>query len=221
MRYFVGVTVLVLLVGGAVWAERTGSFWDDAKVSQTSAILTVRQPNRVFHKEDIITIIVTEVSKASGAGDLERERDFEHDFAINSWMRLVNKGGGSFTLRPALSDDGTTIKPKLDFEGGMKDAFSGAIKRQYKMEARIAAIVRDVKPNGNLVIEATRMVELNKEKVNITLSGVVRAEDVRADNTVPSYNVAMADIKYKTNGPASDGAKRGWLTRIIDLVRPF
>ena len=175
----------------------------------------------IFKKNDIITIIVTEVSKASGGGDLERERDYESDFTINAWMRLVEKSGGGHTLRPALMENGSQVKPKIDFEGGMKDSYSGSIKRQDKMEARIAAIVRDVKPNGNLVVEATREVVLNREKVNITLSGIVRAEDVRVDNTVPSYNIAMAKIDYHTTGPASDGARRGWLTKIFDFVRPF
>jgi len=219
MRYAVMVGLVVTC--GLVWAGETPSFWSDAKVSESSLILTTRQPRRVFKKNDIITIIVTEVSKASGSGELKRERDVEHDLVINKWMRLVHQGGGSYTLRPALQEAGSDVKPGIDLKSGMKDDLSGDIKRADKMEARIAAIVRDVKPNGNLVVEATRLVELNREKVNITLTGIVRAEDVRADNTVPSYNIAMANIRYKTTGPASAGARRGWLSAIIDFLRPF
>lgn len=219
MRFL--VTTMMLLLVGTAWAGDGASFWTDARVSESSYIVVAPRPPRAFRPNDIITIIVSEVSKASGSGNLARDREFQHNFAVNSWFRIVNQGDGSLTLRPALMDNGKQITPKMNFQGGMKDDLDGSIDRQDKMEARIAAVVRDVKPNGNLVVEATRAVELNHEKATITLTGMVRAEDVRPDNTVPSYNIAFADIHYNTDGPASDGARRGWLTTIIDFIRPF
>ena len=65
------------------------------------------------------------------------------------------------------------------------------------------------------------IIHLQKEERVITLTGIVRSEDVRVDNTVPSYCIAMAQINYQTQGPASDGARRGWLTAVFDFINPF
>ena len=58
------------------------------------------------------------------------------------------------------------------------------------MTARMAVTVREVLPNGNLVVEGTRMIKINKNDQDMTFTGIVRGDDVRADNTVLSQNVA-------------------------------
>ena len=195
------------------------SFWKDAKVSKTSSISISEGATRVFKKHDIITVIVSEASKASGTGTLERDKEISKNMKIDSWYRLIREGKGTF--REGLTDNGEAIKPEWKLSYQEADDREGTIERSDKMETRIAAIVRDVKPNGNLVIEARSTTEVNKEVRTISVSGIVRAEDIRPDNTIPSYNVAYSEIRYTTKGPASDGAKRGWLTAIFDFINPF
>jgi flagellar L-ring protein precursor FlgH len=196
------------------------AFWQGAKVGEASYVTTRAVPTRTFKKYDIITVLIVEQAKASGEGTLERSRSLEKKFTINEWARLTRRNGG-YTLRPALTEDGVKITPTWDLEYEDADDREGVIDRKDKLEARVAAVIVDVKPNGNLVIEAKSVTLLNKETRNITLTGMVRAEDVRPDNTVPSYCIAMAEIRYETTGPASDGARRGWLTSIFDFINPF
>ncbi len=217
-RYLLTTLVATLLLVEA--ASAAESFWADAKVSESSYLLVKPMPTRTFKKHDIITVIITESAKASGEGTLDRTRQMEKNFKINKWFRLQKQGDG-LTFRRALMDGSTAITPEWDLEYGDSDSREGTIEREDKFETRVAAVVRDVKPNGNLLIEAQTVTWLNGEKRVISLTGTIRPEDVRPNNTVPSYCVAFARIHYDTKGPASDGARRGWLTKLFDFINPF
>jgi flagellar L-ring protein precursor FlgH len=79
--------------------------------------------------------------------------------------------------------------------------------------------VKEVLPNGNLVLEGTRDLKLNKETQQIVISGIVRRDDVRPDNTVLSENMAMAEIRSMgTGGVIADRQRRGILTRLVDFL---
>jgi flagellar L-ring protein FlgH len=81
--------------------------------------------------------------------------------------------------------------------------------------------VIDVLPNRNLVIEGTRETSFGGETQTAVLRGVVRTEDVAANNTIFSYNVADATISYVSKGVVSDSQRKGWFTRIWDKITPF
>ena len=73
-------------------------------------------------------------------------------------------------------------------------------------------------PNGNMLVEGTRMVKLNKEDQAITFSGTIRSDDVRADNTILSENIAEVRITNVGKGLISDRQRRGIITRILDWL---
>ena len=104
---------------------------------------------------------------------------------------------------------------KTDFEGG------GQINNSEKIQARIAVQVIDVLPNGNLVVEGRRTTSFSGEMQEAILRGTVRPADVAANNTVYSYNVADASIKFLGKGTVSDAQKKGWFTRLWDKLTPF
>jgi flagellar L-ring protein precursor FlgH len=212
------LAIIVTLLAAEACAQ--DAFWQNAKVGESSFTTTHATPTRTFKKYDIITVLIVEAASGSGEGTLERNKEVAKKFTINDWARLTKRNGG-YTLRPALRDGTTTYQPSFDIEYESEDDREGIIDRADTLQARVAAVVMDVKPNGNLVIQAKSLTKLNKEVRNITLTGMVRSEDVRPDNTVPSYCIAMAEIKYETSGPASDGARRGWLTSIFDFINPF
>ena len=101
------------------------------------------------------------------------------------------------------------------FDGG------GQIANSEKITARIAVRIIDTLPNGNLVIEGTRKVSFSGETQDAVLRGVVRTEDVMANNTIYSYNIAEATIKYVSSGTITDNQRKGWFTKIWEKVTPF
>jgi flagellar L-ring protein precursor FlgH len=85
----------------------------------------------------------------------------------------------------------------------------------------MSAIVTQVLPNGNLVIEGKRLVRVNNEEQVMILSGVIRPRDVAADNSILSTLVADAKIFYSGEGVIADKQRPGWLSRGLDKFSPF
>ena len=81
--------------------------------------------------------------------------------------------------------------------------------------------VVDVRPNGNLVLEAHKHVQQNNEIFDASLSGVVRRQDVLPNNTVLSEDVAELSIFKKEQGHIRDSWRRGWLWLFMDRHKPF
>ena len=98
---------------------------------------------------------------------------------------------------------------------------SGATSRKNSLSATITDIVRQVLPNGNLYIEGKKEVIINNERQYIIVSGIVRPEDIRPDNSVTSDQIADARIQYSGRGVLADKQRPGWLGRLLDLVWPF
>jgi flagellar L-ring protein FlgH len=161
---------------------------------------------------DIVTILVQENSSATKDNVTTTAKKTGVDASISTFLYgpkasgLLTKGG----QYPALKFDA-----KHDYTGG------GKINNSERIMARIAVRVIDVLPNGNLVIEGTRETSFARETQHAVLRGVVRAEDVTAQNTLFSYNIADATITYVSKGSVTDAQRKGWFTRIWDKVTPF
>ena len=75
-----------------------------------------------------------------------------------------------------------------------------------------------VRNNGDLVIEGTRIIGISNDKEILTLTGVVRAKDISADNSIDSYLIADAEISYTGKGVATTGSRPGFFTRILSWL---
>ena len=85
----------------------------------------------------------------------------------------------------------------------------------------MAVKVIEVLPNHNLLVEGKRETSFSKEHQTIVLHGVVRPENIGADNTILSYSIADATISIVGKGTVTDSQGKGWFTRIWDKVNPF
>ena len=118
----------------------------------------------------------------------------------------MTKGG----KLPALS-----MANKSTFDGG------GTVNNSQQIIASVAVRVVDVLPNNNLILEGNRESSFSGEQQTITLRGTIRANDIMANNTVYSYNVADATIKFNSKGTVSDTQRKGWLQGVWDKFSPF
>ena len=78
-----------------------------------------------------------------------------------------------------------------------------------------------VAPNGNLKVQGDKIVTLNRENQVIILTGMVRQEDISADNSVLSTRLADARVSYKGYGSVSDKQGVPLVHRLFDWVWPF
>ncbi len=98
----------------------------------------------------------------------------------------VAEGSGLLSFLPAVG-----VNAKTNFKGQDSTSRSG------DLVAKMTARVVEVLPDGTLRIEGAQGLVINNEKQNIIISGLVRPEDIKADNTVLSTHVGCAEIRYE------------------------
>ncbi|HKB91223.1 MAG TPA: flagellar basal body L-ring protein FlgH, partial [Opitutaceae bacterium] len=109
----------------------------------------------------------------------------------------------------------TTLSSANTFSGG------GDISNTQSLTATAAVLVTDVLPNGNLVVQGVRIVTFSGETQYAVLHGIIRPDDISASNTIPSTSVADARVEFISEGNLTDAQKRGFLTQIYDILRPY
>ena len=197
------ILALTVMAGSSGFAQ---SLW---KEETSRAIVSDKRATGIG---DILTILVQENNSAS-----------KDNNTTTAKKTGINAAIASFLFSPAASRLGThngklpaiKMDSSQDFTGG------GKISNNERITARIAVRVAEVLPNGNLIIEGTRQTSFAGETQDAILRGVVRAEDIAANNTIFSYNIADATIKYVSKGSVTDNQRKGWFTKVWEKVTPF
>ncbi|MDQ8202557.1 flagellar basal body L-ring protein FlgH [Pelagicoccus sp. SDUM812003] len=117
--------------------------------------------------------------------------------------------------------EGGADLPKIAFSPTDSFSGTGSVADSNVIEAKIAVLVVDVLPNGNLVIEGARKMETSKETQYIVMRGIVRGDDVSTNNTVMSYNVVNASIEVIGDGELMTAQRKGWINQLLDAVNVF
>jgi len=158
---------------------------------------------------DIITVLLMENTQASKTAKTETKK--ETDASLSP---LVGLNG----LAPTI--DGNTLQLGIESDGTFKgDAKSN---QSNSLNGQITVHVLRVLPNGNLVIRGEKWLTLNTGQEFIRLTGIVRGEDVGADNTVDSTRVANARISYSGKGSLAESNEAGWLSQFfMSSMWPF
>jgi flagellar L-ring protein FlgH len=202
-KALISLPIALALLGPVTYGQ---SLWTDGV---SKAMYSDKRASRVG---DLITIVVQENTTASKNNATSTSKKASMDAAITTFLYspaasgLLTQGG---TL-PALKYNSANT-----FDGG------GTIKDSEQIIAQVTVRVVDVLPNGNMIVEGTRETAFSGEKQNIVLRGIVRPEDVAANNTVFSYNVADAKIHIVGKGAITDSQRKGWFTKIWDKISPF
>lgn len=155
---------------------------------------TARRPG------DLVTVIINEKQDISNqeTADIQRETSLSYE--------LLN-----FDLKP----NAFNVLPAVSSE--TEDGLVGRANYQKAgdFNARITAIVIDVLPNGNMVINGRREIRVDREVKTIEFTGIVRRYDILANNTIQSELVANANISYSGKGPLTNATNRRGLSAAI------
>jgi len=177
----------------AACATPAGAAW--AEPGETAFFSSLYHDHRASKPGDILFVVISESSLASHTAS--RSND-------TSSSAEVGPGTGWLDFIPGIS-----------FGGKLSGSASGKSQRRDVLSARVALVVSGITPTGNLLIEGERTVRVNEDLQTIRLSGEVRPEDVRPDNTVLSHHVAHASIEYEGPDPGRPGRRVGIITRIL------
>jgi flagellar L-ring protein precursor FlgH len=142
---------------------------------------------------DIITVLITIDDKADITNDTTRERKTSNNMGVAHFLGLENSIG---RILPKAFDPANAIQTNADSQL----TGTGQIQRKDQINLTIAAVVTKVMPNGNMVIQGKQQVKTNNDLRELTVSGVVRPEDITSLNTINHTQIAEARISYGGKG---------------------
>ncbi len=155
-----------------------------------------------LNADDILTVVITESAKAGSQSGTNTSK--AHDLSVS--------GGGGSGLLHFIPSLGATAGNKVDYDG------KAGTSREGSLDAKISARVTKVLDNGNLVIEGSKVVEINDEKEIIKVSGIIRPQDIEPNNIIYSYNIADAQITYSGKGTVHTGERPGLIARVLNWL---
>jgi flagellar L-ring protein precursor FlgH len=98
---------------------------------------------------------------------------------------------------------------------------TGSTAREEEIDLRMAAVITQIMPNGNLVIQGSQQVRVNYELRDLSVKGVIRPEDITSLNEVPYDKIAEARIAYGGEGTISDIQQPRYGQQVFDILFPF
>jgi len=153
---------------------------------------------------DLLTIIVQENTTSKKDNSTSTSKNADIAAKLESFPFYTPGANGAVKLNS-----------KSDFAG------SGQINNTETITSRVTVQVIDVLPNDVFLIEGRKQTKINGDTSDVILRGTVRAEDIMANNTVFSYNVANAEISIDNKGLLRDNTRPGWFKQIWDKISPF
>jgi flagellar L-ring protein precursor FlgH len=181
----------------SLWRNGSRSFFKDQRAHQIG---------------DLLTVTVNITDQANFANESQRSRKSTEDTGVTSFF-------GSSLLSPAaasvLTGRTLTADSNSSYDG------KGSIIRQETLQTNIAAVVTQLLPNGNLVVEGKQEVRVNYEKRELIVAGIVRPEDIQSDNTIDSSKIAQARIAYGGHGQITDVQQPRYGSQVMDVLLPF
>jgi flagellar L-ring protein precursor FlgH len=197
--YLAIIPFIIILLFGIVACSHAKSLWTDRG--------SLFADHKAKEVGDIVTVIISEATAASHKSATKRAKDLNLDGGPET------KATGVTNILSFLPTFGA--KAKSSYKG------AAATNRMGKLIGKISARVIRVLPDGNLVIKGKKKIKVNMEEEEITLSGVIRVEDISAENTILSTYIHDADIKYKGSLKLSDKERPGIITRIVSKIINF
>src|SRR6185312_15327322 len=177
-----------------------------------------RNGSRAFFKDqraarigDLLTVTVNITDKANIANETQRSRTSKEDSGVTDFI-------GSKTITQA-----NKILPGriLTTDSTSSSDGKGSVTRQEALQTNVAAVVTQVLPNGNLVVEGKQEISVNFEIRELIVAGIVRPEDIQSDNTIDSSKIAQARIAYGGRGQITDVQQPRYGQQVMDVLLPF
>ena len=166
---------------------------------------------RAMHIGDVITVNVSVADTAKLQNSTSRSRTNTEDASM----------GNLFGLEKALPSIGMDPGSLVKMGSDNSNVGTGSIQRAESINMTLAALVAQVLPNGNLVIDGHQQVRVNNEMRDMRLSGIVRREDISQDNTVNLSQIAEARVAYGGQGTMSDVQQPRYGSQLLDIILPW
>ena len=190
--------VPVSRAANSLWQQGSRSFFKDQRARQIG---------------DLVTVKVNFKDSADIANETKRARTNSDTFGTPGLFGLETQ------IPKALP--GAAASALLNAQSSTSSDGVGSVKRAETLATNIAAVITQILPNGNMVIEGKQEVRVNFEVRELIVGGVIRPEDIEADNTIESMKIAEARIAYGGRGQITDVQQPRYGQQVMDIVLPF
>jgi flagellar L-ring protein FlgH len=182
-----------------------------------------RRPNslwqsgsRAFFKDqraanvgDILTVAINFDEKAIFNDETQRQRTSAENEQLNNFFGLQAKLPNSVGSNP------------INVAGASNHDGKATMNREEQVNLQVAALVMQVLPNGNLVVQGHQEFRVNYEVRELQLMGVIRPQDITSTNTVDYSKLAEARISYGGRGQLMDIQQPRYGQQFLDILQPF
>jgi flagellar L-ring protein FlgH len=186
------------------------------------------EPPRVMHRAEAASLWQRGSGgffadqRASRVGDiLTIDIRIDDRAQIRNATRRERSGSGNVGFPSLLGLDNLPTGDIIDLSSRFEAGGSGSINRGETIELKVAALVIQRLPNGNLVVAGRQEVKVNQELRELRVAGIIRPQDIRMNNTIPYEKVAEARITYGGQGQLSRQQQRSYGEDIVDIILPY
>lgn len=183
----------------SLWASDRNTFFKDQRAGEIG---------------DILTVLIDIQDEAELENSSSRNRSSGEDAQLNSLM-------GIETHLARVLPEAVNNTDLVDATSTSSSSGTGTIEREEAIEVKMAALITQILPNGNLVIKGRQEVVVNFEKRILAVDGVIRPEDITVGNTISYEQIAEARISYGGEGDITDVQQPRYGQQLYDIIFPF
>jgi len=181
----------------ALWRSGSRAFFKDQRAAQVG---------------DIVTVVVSMTDSAKLNNVTTLTRTSGEQAGIPDFAGLTSRLGATAVIDPSKL---------ISLSSSNNNSGSGQIQRNEAVTLRLAGVITQVLPNGNLVVAARQEFVVNNELRELRVTGVIRPQDIASDNTVLHDRMAEARIQYGGHGQMTDQQNTRWGQQLMDILLPF
>lgn len=207
---------------------KTQPGYQPVSLPMPTPILSARQPNslwkagsRAFFKDqrasqvgDILTVLVNFNDKAQFDNETQVQRTTNEQDAMPNAMGFESQ---IQKILPHAANPASLV----NVTGATNNDGKASINRQEQVTLEVAAIVTQVLPNGNLVVQGHQEIRVNYEVRDLQVTGVLRQQDISSTNTIPLDKLAEARVSYGGRGQLTNDQQPRYGEQLLDILAPF
>ena len=183
----------------SLWQEGSRAFFKDQRASEVG---------------DIITVVVAIEDEAQLDNRTRQDRSANENLGVGGLFGLEN-------LLEAVLPEPQTPDNLIDVDTSSANDGRGRINREETVNLRIAAVITQQLPNGNLVLFGRQEIRVNFEIREIVVGGIIRPQDIASANTVSYDQMAEARIAYGGRGQLNDLQQMRYGAEVLQILMPF
>ncbi|RVV96858.1 flagellar basal body L-ring protein FlgH [Mesobaculum littorinae] len=187
----------------SLWQRGSDGFFSDQRAEEVGDILTI-----LIEIDDEAQLRNATSRQRTGGGQI-------------GYPKLFGYGTQIDRILPGVGPDDLPSGDLVDISSSTSANGSGSIGRSETINLKVAALVVQKLPNGNLVVAGRQEVKVNQELRELRVAGLIRPEDIGLDNTIPYEKIAEARIAYGGRGELSRQQVRGYGEDVMDVILPY